>query len=79
MAARPGEVLSNAQRAQGDALVEAYAIADDARLADDDAGAVIDGDGASDRGAGMDVDAGDPMRRSVINRGSRGMPRPRRW
>ena len=39
-------------------MVELHAVADLAGLADDHAGAVIDEEVGSDRGAGMDVDAG---------------------
>jgi hypothetical protein len=41
MAARPGEVFSDAQGTERDALVEAYAVADDARFPNDNAGAMV--------------------------------------
>ena len=50
-----------AEGAEGHALVELHVLADVARLADDDAGAVIDEEIAADRGAGVNVDAGAAM------------------
>src|SRR5262249_21919802 len=43
---------------QGDALVEAHPLADDAGLPDDDAGAVVDEEARADLRARVDVDAG---------------------
>ncbi len=43
--------------AEGDGLVESHALADDGRLADHDAGAVVDEEASADGGAGVDVDA----------------------
>jgi hypothetical protein len=45
-------------RAKGDAVVDFNAVADDTRLADDNARAVIHEKGDADFGAGMDIDAG---------------------
>ena len=50
-------VLGEGERAQGHALVEAAAVADDAGLADDHARAVVDEEIVADGGPGMDVDA----------------------
>src|SRR5688572_21808794 len=51
-----------ALRAKRHALVERHAVAHDRGLADDDAGAVVDEELAPDRRAGVDVDAGAPVR-----------------
>ena len=63
MAALAAEGLSAGETAgdEGDALIEFDVVADDAGLADDDAGAVIDEEMGADVGAGMDVDAGAAM------------------
>src|SRR5688572_11241871 len=45
------------ERGERHAVVELDAIADHARLADHDAGAMVDEEVAADRGAGVDVDA----------------------
>ena len=44
-------------------MVQAHTIANHAGLANDDARAVVDGDGATQRRAGVNVDAGDTMSR----------------
>ncbi len=49
-------------RAKRDRLIDPHAFADDGRLADDDAGAVIDEEAAADLRARMNVDAGLRMR-----------------
>lgn len=46
-----------ALRSECHRLVEPHALADHSRLADDDAGAVVDEEARADLGAGMDVDA----------------------
>ena len=78
--------------AEGDALVDRHAVADLGRLADDDAGSVVDEEVAADPRAGMDLDPGQgagrvddhpraaPWRRSGAaraRRGGRGAPGPR--
>ena len=50
-------VLVERERAERDALVELHVVADHARLADDDARAVVDEEPLADRRAGVDVDA----------------------
>jgi hypothetical protein len=62
MALGRGQGLGDRQGAQGDALVELHVVADDGRLADDDAGAVVDDHGVAQRRAGVDVDAGPLVR-----------------
>src|SRR5688572_11283967 len=57
-----GLVDLEALRAERHALVERDAITDDRGLADHDAGAVVDEELAADRRAGVDVDAGPPVR-----------------
>jgi hypothetical protein len=61
-----GEVAVGVHRealgAQGDVLVQPHALADDGRLADDDAGAVVDEEAGADGGARVDVDAGAAVR-----------------
>ena len=51
----------DAERAQGDALIQFDIVADGAGFTDDDACAVIDEEAVPDLGAGMDVDAGFPV------------------
>ena len=51
-------VAGEAEGAQRHSLVKLDSLADLGRLADDDAGAVIDEEPPADRGAGMDIDAG---------------------
>src|SRR6266540_63557 len=55
-----GACLALGQRAptEGDALIDAHALSDDRRFADDDSGAVIDEEPLADRCTGVDVDAG---------------------
>ena len=53
--------LSHAQRAERHALVELHAVAEHGGLADDDAGAMVDGERLADCAAGVDVDARLPV------------------
>src|SRR4029079_19369291 len=53
-----GLALRDAQRAEGDALVDPDAVADQRGLADDHTGSVVDEERRPDLGAGVDVDAG---------------------
>ena len=55
-----GPVLADGEAlgAERDVLVELDVFADDGHLADHDAGAVVDEEVVADRGAGVDVDAG---------------------
>ena len=53
-----GVAVARAERAERHALIELDVVADDRRLADDDAGAVVDEEVFADLGAGVDVDAG---------------------
>ena len=52
-------VQLKALRAERDALIELHMLADGRRLADDDAGAVVDKEVVADRCARVDVDAGE--------------------
>ena len=52
-----GRIAREAQRAERHALVQLHIPADVARLADDDAGAVVDEEPRPDRRPGVDVDA----------------------
>ena len=58
MALGASHALLHAEGAEGHALVELHARAEHGRLADDDAGAVVDREGLPDARAGVDVDAG---------------------
>jgi hypothetical protein len=51
--------------AQRHALIDGYIVSDLGGFADDDAKAMIDEQVAADRGAGMDVDAGQPARQMI--------------
>jgi len=51
-----------ARTAERHALIEQAVVADLGRLADDDAGAVVDDEAAADRRAGVDLDPGPELR-----------------
>jgi hypothetical protein len=57
-----GERAVHRERAQGYTLKDAYAIADLSSFADDDSGAMVNAESASNSGAGVDIDSGHPMR-----------------
>ena len=58
LARQTGVTRPGRQRAQRHALIQLDVAADDRRLADDDAGAVVDEEPRADLGAGVDIDTG---------------------
>jgi len=72
--------IGHAERAERDALIELHVVADEARLADDDAGAMVDEEALADARARVDVDAGARVRLLGDDRGIIGTPaRKSRW
>src|SRR5690606_26472269 len=61
MAFLAGVRLVDAHATEGDPLIELHVVAQDAGLADDHAGTVVDAEPAADDGTGMYVDAGKPV------------------
>ena len=69
-----GVTVARTERAERHALIELDVVADDRRLADDDAGAVVDEEVFADLGAGVDVDTGRAEAYSLMMRGMSGTP-----